>query len=179
MANKLQQFITAAGLSALLVVTAPGDASAQETKPDLTKVHADMVVVQVGGRSVFNTVSMPPDTTAAADTSQDADSAHRTPPQPLPIASVEDCLTASSNYVSTAATTTNSAATAGGVAMPQRGAVSAERGSAQRSSSGAGTTTQAFIATCYDHGRRVATITFNGTNDPVVELITTAPAHHR
>lgn len=159
--GKLTEYMTAAGLSALLLV---GEASGQEAKKvDLKTIDADRVVIQTNGRSVFNTVSMP--TTSS-----------ERPSKPPAIENVEDCLTASNSYVKTtpSATTAAPGSPAAATGTAQRG-TAAERIMPQRGSTAAGTASQAFIATCYNNGREVAKITFSDGKDPTVELITNAP----
>ncbi|MBK9586242.1 MAG: hypothetical protein KA099_00800 [Alphaproteobacteria bacterium] len=159
--GKLTEYMTAAGLSALLLV---GEASGQEAKKvDLKTIDADRVVIQTNGRSVFNTVSMPT-ISPTTPTSQEK------PSKPPTIENVEDCLTASSSYVKTAAPAAPAAATG----TAQRG-TAAERIMPQRGSTATGTASQAFIATCYNNGREVAKITFSHGKDPMVELITNQP----
>lgn len=167
--GKLTEYMTAAGLSAMLLITEASGQQAQQ-QVDLKTIQANRVVVQVGGRSVFNTASMPTNTVAA--TPGGATTTPQQPSRPVNIGNVEDCLTASSNYVKTAAAP--AAAPAATTTAPQRSATRAERGSGSRPAA-AGSASQAFIATCYKDGKPVAKITFATEGDPLVELIPDAP----
>ena len=167
--GKLTEYITAAGLSFMLLA---GEASGQQAKPlDLKTIEADKVVVQLNGRLVFNTASMPTNTTSTTAAPAATASSDK-PAKAAAIGNVEDCLTASSNYVKTASAAAPAATT---TTRERSGTVAQKPTRDSRATSSTGTVSQAFISTCYKGSKPVAKITFSEGKDPVVELITDSP----